>query len=81
MMPSNGPPTPNGVGDPTPPLVSRGSEEEWKTKIPTWGPPTSNRGGVQRLPLPRGGERSLPLQRGKEEDGNKGKNPPPTKGW
>jgi len=28
MMPSNGPPTPQGVGGPTPPLVSRGSEEE-----------------------------------------------------
>ena len=25
------------------PLVSRGSKEEWKTKIPTWGPPTPNR--------------------------------------
>ena len=50
MMPSSGPPTPKGVGGPTPPPVSRGSEEEWKMRIPTWGPPTSNGGGVQRLP-------------------------------
>jgi len=65
MMPSNGPPTPTGVGGPTSPLVSRGSEEEWKTKIPTWGTPTPNgRGGP--TPPPRGGERSLPLPKGGE---------------
>jgi len=48
MMPSNGPPTPKGVGDPTPPLVSRGSEEEWEMKIPTGGSPTlvGEKGGV-----------------------------------
>jgi len=50
MMPSSGPPTPKGVGGPTPPLVSRGSEEEWKMKIPTGGPPTLAGGGVQYLP-------------------------------
>jgi len=47
MMPSNGPPTPKGVGGPTPPLVSRGSEEEWKMKIPTGGPPTLVGGGCR----------------------------------
>jgi len=48
MMPSSGSPTPKWVGGPTPPLVSRGSEEEWKMKIPTGGPPTSvgGKGGV-----------------------------------
>jgi len=66
MMPSSGPPTPNGVGGPTPPLVSRGSVEEWKTKIPTWGPPTSNGGGGPTPPPTGergGGEPDGPLKR------------------
>jgi len=51
MMPSNGPPTPKGVGGPTPPLVSRGSEEEFDMKIPTGGSPSvEGGGGGQRLP-------------------------------
>jgi len=50
MMPSNGPLTPKGVGGPTPPLVSRGSEEEWEMKYPQGGPLPWMRGGAQRLP-------------------------------
>jgi len=50
MMPSNGFPTPKGVGGPTPPLVSRGSEEEWEMKIPTGGSPYWRGEGAQRLP-------------------------------
>jgi len=56
--PSNGPPTPKGVGGPTPPLVSRGSKEEWKTTIPTIGPPIPKRVGMgvqNALPYPEGG--------------------------
>jgi len=61
MMPSSGPPTPKGVGGPTPPLVSRGSEEEWKMKIPTVGPHTSVGGGdPTSLPTPGGREVSAP---------------------
>ena len=45
MMPSNGPPTPQGVGGPTPPLVSRGSEEEEGKGISSKGlPPTGRKG-------------------------------------
>jgi len=55
MMSSNGPPTPKGVGGPTPPLVSRGSEEEGKTKKPTEGFPSSDREGEPTSP-PRDGE-------------------------
>ena len=43
MMSSNGPPTPKGVGGPTPPLVSRGSEEEGGTRKSTEGLPSSDR--------------------------------------
>ena len=72
MMSSSGPPTPKGVGGPTPPLVSRGSEKEWKTKIPTWGPPTSNgRGGPTPLPTQGGREEPPPTQKGREKDGRK----------
>jgi len=42
----SGHPTPIGVGGPTPPLVSRGSEEDWKMRIPTG----MKGGGVQHLP-------------------------------
>jgi len=45
MMASNGPPTPKGVGGPTPPLVSRGSEEVGGTSRPTGGPPYVEGGG------------------------------------
>ena len=70
MMPSNGPPTPKGVGGPTPPLVSRGSEVEWGTRIPTGGSPSLDGRGGPTSP-PQGDEggssgigrrtRSLPL--------------------
>jgi len=64
MMPSSGPPTPEGVGGPTPPLVSRGSEEERKTKIPTWGPPTSNGVGGPTSPPTKGERGACPYFRG-----------------
>jgi len=41
-MPSNGPPTPKGVGGPTPPLVSKGREEKGGTRMPTGGFPPSD---------------------------------------
>jgi len=59
MMASNGPPTPKGVGGPTPPLVSRGSEEKGGTSRPTGGPPYVEGGGGPTSP-PRG--RRLPPQ-------------------
>ena len=56
MVTSNGPPTPKGVGGPTPPLVSRGSEEEWEMKIPTAGSPSGGgEGGPTAPPTPEGG--------------------------
>ena len=66
MMPSSGPPIPKVVGGPTPPLVSRGSEEEWKMKIPTGGPPTLVGGGSPTSPPTGGREASAPTQRGGE---------------
>ena len=45
MMTPNGPPTPKGVGGPSTPLVSRGSEEGWDPEIPTMGPPFAEGGG------------------------------------
>ena len=69
MMPSNGSPTPKGVGGPTPPLVSRGSEEEWKMKIPTGGPPTLV--GEREASAPTEGR--MELTRNREED----EEPPP----
>jgi len=55
MMPSNGPPTLKGVGGPTPPLVSKGSEEEVGTSIPTGGSPSvDGRGDPTSLPLGKG---------------------------
>ena len=54
MMPSNGPPTPKGVkgfGGPTPPLVSRGSEEEFVMKLPTGGSPSVEGGGPTPPPI------------------------------
>jgi len=74
----NGPTTPIGVGGPTPSLVSRGSEEEGKMRIPTGGPPNSQEGGgPTSSPIPggRGGPTSnsrgsdeAPLIRGGDEE-------------
>jgi len=60
MMTSNGHPTPKGVGGPTPPLVSRGSEEEREMKIPTAGSPSGGGGGGSNGPPHRGGGWRLP---------------------
>jgi len=80
MMPFNGPPTPKGVRGPTPPLVSKGSEEEGGTRIPTGGFPSSDgRGDPTSPPLGRG-EAPAPtkgrggLFRNQEAD----EEPPPT---
>jgi len=81
MMTSNGPPTPKGVGGPTPPLVSRGSEEEWEMDIPTAGSPSGGVGGGSMtprtqgegmVPAPDGGRGGLILNRKKDDE------PPPT---
>ena len=50
MMTFNGSPTPKGVGGPSPPLVSRGSEKGWEMEIPTMGFPSVEGGGGQRPP-------------------------------
>ena len=50
MMSSNGPPTPQGVGGPTPPLVSRGSEEEGGKRISLEGLPPLGRKGYSASP-------------------------------
>ena len=55
MMTSNGPPTPKGVGGPSPPLVSRGSEEGWEMEIPTMGSPSEEGGGWLGPPPTSGG--------------------------
>ena len=56
MMTFNGPPTPKGVGGPSPPLVSRGSEEGWDPEIPTRGfPSEEGGGGLGSPPSPGGG--------------------------
>jgi len=60
MMPSNGPPTPIGVGGPTPPLVSRGSEEEGGKRKTTEGLPSSGREGKPTTPSRCGEEASPP---------------------
>ena len=44
MMTPNGPPTPKGVGGPSTPLVSRGSEDGWDPEIPTMGLHSAERG-------------------------------------
>jgi len=55
MMTPNGPPTPKGVGGPSPPLVSRGSEEGWEMEIPTLGFPSEEGGrGLGPPPTPGG---------------------------
>jgi len=65
MKPTSGPPTPNGVGGPTPPPVSRGREEDGKTMKPTSGPPTPNGMGGP-TPPPKSRERD---GEGKKEGG------------
>ena len=55
MMTSNGPPTPKGVGGPSPSLVSRGSEEGWEMEIPTMGFPSREGGGGSGPPPTQGG--------------------------
>jgi len=76
MMTSNGPPTLKGVGGPSPPLVSRGSEEGWEMEITTVGFPSRN-GGEGSGPSPTqgggkapaaGGRRRLTLSRGKVDE-------------
>jgi len=68
MMPSKGPPTPKGVGGPTPPLVSKGREEEEGTRMPTGGFPSSDGRGDPTSP-PGGGRRRLPQR---DEGGSSG---------
>jgi len=64
----NGPPTPIGVGGPTPPLVSGGREEEWRMKIPTAGPPNLQEGGGSTSPpIPGGRGGPTPNSRGSDE--------------
>jgi len=80
MMPSNGPPTPKGVGGPTPPLVSRGSEEEGGTRKTTEGLPSSGREGKPTSPS-RCEEEAPPSkkERGERIRNRKGdEEPPPT---
>ena len=76
MMTSNGPPTPKGVGGPSPPLVSRGSEEGWEMEIPTMGFPSRGGGGGPRTPPTQeggnasaaGGRRGPTLGRGRDDE-------------
>ena len=80
MMPSNGPPTPKGVGGPTPPLVSRGSEEEGGRENPQKGSPPRI-GRENRRPPPRDGEEvsaSIKEQGGPFRNQEGDKEPPPT---
>ena len=82
MMPSNGPPTPQGVGGPTPPLVSRGSEEEGGKRKPPEGLPSSGRKGKSTSP-PRFEDEASPSNRkwGECIRNLKGdEEPPPTHG-
>ena len=80
MMSSNGPPTPKGVGGPTPSLVSKGSEEEGGTRIPTGGFPSLDRKGEPTSPPQDGEEASAPkMERGGLFRNQKGdEEPPPT---
>ena len=64
MMPSNGPPTPQGVGGPTPPLVSRGSEEEGGKRISLEGLPPTGRKGYSASPAREEEESSAPSRGG-----------------
>ena len=66
MMPSNGPPTPQGVGGPTPPLVSRGSEEEGGKRLSLEGLPSPVRKGYSTSPTRVEDEVSPPNRDGGE---------------
>ena len=66
MMPSNGPPTPQGVGGPTPPLVSRGSEEEGGKGISLKGLPPTGRKGHSASPAREEEELSAPNREGEK---------------
>jgi len=82
MMPSNGPPTPQGVGGPTPPLVSRGSEEEGGKRVAAEGLPSPGRKGKSTSPARFEDEASPSNRQGGECSRNlKGdEEPPPTHG-
>ena len=77
MMASNGPPTPKGVGGPTPPLMSRGSVEEGRTRIPTGGLPFLDGRGGPTSPLGRG-KASAPTRGVGFIRNRKDEEPPPT---
>ena len=62
MMTPNGPPTPKGVGGPSTPLVSRGSEEGWDMEIPTMGIPSAEGGGGPGPPPTPGGVQVVDLR-------------------
>ena len=66
MMPSNRPPTPQGVGGPTPPLVSRGSEEEGGKRVAAEGLPSPGRKGKSTSPARVEDEVSPPNRDGGE---------------
>ena len=82
MMPSNGPPTPQGVGGPTPPLVSRGSEEEGGKRISSEGLPPLGRKGYSASPAREEEELPAPNRMGGEGPCHSegGEEPPPTHG-
>ena len=82
MMPSNGPPTPQGVGGPTPPLVSRGSEEGGGKRISLEGLLPTGRKGYSASPAREEEESSAPNREGRECPRSlKGdEEPPPTLG-
>ena len=78
MMPSNGPPAPQGVGGPTPPLVTRGSEEEGGKRITLEGLPSLGRKGDSASPARVEEELSSPNRDGGECPRNsKGDEEPP----
>jgi len=79
MMPSNGPPTLKGVGGPTPPLVSKGSEVELHQEYSQEGPFPWMEGGTQRLPLGRGEAPAPTMARGGLiQNRQSDEEPPPT---
>ena len=82
MMPSNGPPTPQGVGGPTPPLVSRGSVEEGGKRISSEGLPPLGRKGYSASPAREEEELPAPNRVGGEGPrySEGGEEPPPTHG-
>ena len=82
MMPSNGPPTPQGVGGPTPPLVSRGSEEEGGKRKSSEGLPPTGRKGYSASPAREEEESSAPNRGGGSAPApyRGARNPPPPLG-